>query len=873
MPFVPVTIVEEDEDDYEPRRQDKKVTNDIRGSWYVVVDGCSEYYTFNYDGTFEIESRNSIVSGTYSFSGTVNEGSSHSLGITVSSMDGSNTCYGRESLYKGERLGFRVKFLSKTLIEFDESLFSSSSIRLSPNSSFTYSGFSSSVGYGDIISFRVSCGELSVCGKEVKLISGPSGMEMAPNGYVQWVAEPIMFGSIQEVYFEVGFGDGSKGEKRSITVTKNNGTLPLARSLINPASHKGNIQMGDFTGNGIDELLVVTRENLISLFSYRDHEYTQIWLYPFSLPDRGIIVKALFVGLEGEVNKKIAIATNNTISVVSGEAAVSKPVYTSEGRIIDFIYSDINNDGVGDYVVVENGSGVSRDIVWLDSLTFEKKNTISVDERSGRIKEVFIGNFDDDENKEILSTEGIVYDLVDGVVDFDFSDYSGKEYVISSSDGDLDQIFFFTRTSKELSLLNMDGAVLPVISLSDGEQLREVISSDIDGDNIDELIVIFNEERKSGIYKKTLNGLSLWKDFNDVSYGMSGVSSGDIDGDGDVEVSFLGQFGGELITLDQINSENVLSYKQNFDSVDESYAAGWANITPDKSSTLFVTPVMDVRNQGFVTLNNDGLFSVDIDLEKNHDRDAKDSMIVDYDNDGFDEIFVSVARSFYRKMLSVRNLNSNTPLWEYFYDDREHITSIDSIDFNRDGYIDAVVAGNAGVRVLDIYNKTETDLLGGGQYMRYDVATWGNDSLNRLAVGQNTQLSFYDIDDNGKLNGKHSMPYSCKLMRFSKESGNLYCVNGHQIHIIDPNYTVVSSIEMSFSMHDLLVVEGTNNAIVSTYKDLSLEFFLVELDVFSGETIWQSPERFPGRIEKRTLHWTDDKQLTFSAGQVMYMTR
>jgi len=74
----------------------EQVTNDIQGVWQFVYDDslCVETTTFNNDDSFTITSSDTVISGVYDFTSTVDEGARHSLVMTIQTDNGETDCGG-----------------------------------------------------------------------------------------------------------------------------------------------------------------------------------------------------------------------------------------------------------------------------------------------------------------------------------------------------------------------------------------------------------------------------------------------------------------------------------------------------------------------------------------------------------------------------------------------------------------------------------------------------------------------------------------------------------------------------------------------------------------------------------------------------------
>jgi len=97
----------------------------IIGTWQYTYSGseqCVETFQFNDDGTFEENSLDEVVKGSYTFEDTAVTGERHLLSMTFTSDNGMPDCKGSSEDDTGLKVTLYSNFTSETVIEwFEES--------------------------------------------------------------------------------------------------------------------------------------------------------------------------------------------------------------------------------------------------------------------------------------------------------------------------------------------------------------------------------------------------------------------------------------------------------------------------------------------------------------------------------------------------------------------------------------------------------------------------------------------------------------------------------------------------------------------------------------------------------------------------------
>ncbi|WP_444902578.1 FG-GAP-like repeat-containing protein [Microbulbifer sp. SSSA007] len=114
----------------------------------------------------------------------------------------------------------------------------------------------------------------------------PNGMEMDESGMVSWTPTGPMFDTEMDVTWEILLtqSEYSHSESRTIKVLDQNRQFPLARGHSNIFSKIQLSTVGDFDGDGAQEVLSTSQNSRrLSIWGYDGSDFAINWEYPFSI--------------------------------------------------------------------------------------------------------------------------------------------------------------------------------------------------------------------------------------------------------------------------------------------------------------------------------------------------------------------------------------------------------------------------------------------------------------------------------------------------------------------------------------------------------------------------------------------------------------
>ncbi|VAX12198.1 hypothetical protein MNBD_GAMMA24-2388 [hydrothermal vent metagenome] len=158
------------------------------------------------------------------------------------------------------------------------------------------------------------------------LSGAPPGMLInASSGAISWTPVGLNFGQNTQFNYRVSATDdvGTTTKTASIKLTDDS-HQPLVRSSARVPTKQNSIHIGDFNGDGKNEVLVTDNLSLIytlkwdaSLNNGRGDFY-QEWVYPYSLGNQASIDAIDAADVNGDGRLDIIVLNGNTVSVIDG---------------------------------------------------------------------------------------------------------------------------------------------------------------------------------------------------------------------------------------------------------------------------------------------------------------------------------------------------------------------------------------------------------------------------------------------------------------------------------------------------------------------------------------------------------------------------
>jgi len=428
-------------------------------------------------------------------------------------------------------------------------------------------------------------------------------------------------------------------------------------------------------------------------------------------------------------------------------------------------------------------------------------------------------------------------------------------------------------------------------------------SGNIDNDPEDELLIGDCQWGTIKAYNSTKVAPTLSWSTSMIEHSSISLTIGDVDNDGLNEVmwgSGITSSGEDVFAVADIVGDTITTWHNSDPSqLDTFTAAGIANITPEEQKAIFIVPKSDsgYNGQRLVTMDFDGEFDISPQISRNWEGGMYGE-VVDYDNDGFDEIFLSTAE-LYDGGFDVLQLNDFSVEWttgEGEYDD--NISVIDAVDLNNDGYADSLYVNGNSVVATDIYNEVLLWNSPSFNQNILDIAAANLDGagLPEIVIATNTEISIWRKDvDLGTYVRNSSFNLGCSRISISNidesHEYEIVCLNPANYNDSTSTLTVFDNmleVKSTFNTPGKItefIIESTDNTVkniliavskgTSSWDSLS-ESRVQMISSQSGNLIWSSLPLL-GDVQSHSLYYftdqTNKQRLTFATTDAMYITQ
>ncbi|HEB57506.1 MAG TPA: VCBS repeat-containing protein, partial [Gammaproteobacteria bacterium] len=423
------------------------------------------------------------------------------------------------------------------------------------------------------------------------LSAAPAGMRIdAASGNISWMPGGLNFGRDTLFSYRVSATDdsGTTTKTASIRLT-DDGHQPLVRSSARVPTKQNSIHIGDFNGDGDNEVLVTDNLSLIYTLKWDatlnggQGDFYQEWVYPYSLGNQASIDAIDAADVNGDGRLDIIVLNGNTVSVIDGvsrtltysyEIADAQRGYAVFARNID------DDPAIEIVTLVSKGSAQEQ----IDTFTLPTDNSRSLSndwtsEVENYGTSMVIANVDFADNwPEIVTSAGYVIDgvsLKDEWTKAKPPGGFGDQIIAADVDGDglgVDEIVgLYPQTANGIievfSPQHQSSLFSEPYPLRKPESTRcSMAVSDLDGNGQDEIIVgacidgagigtstdgeylkIFTTY-DSAVFSSAPEWIRLKN--NGVFYderlhgGFVSLAVGDVDNDGNIEAIWANNFGG-----------------------------------------------------------------------------------------------------------------------------------------------------------------------------------------------------------------------------------------------------------------------------------------------------------------------------------------
>ena len=567
---------------------------------------------------------------------------------------------------------------------------------------------------GDLIEFSVQVSDPDYGNTELiaSLISAPDGVEIDDEGLVSWNVPSDLLFPYQNYEFVFGIVNEDETASTQLVVpikVESNKTFPVARSGIEVPKSNKSMYVGDFDGDGENEVLSTDSRTSIFLLEFHENSYRQKWVYPFKVASEGKVIQVLPANIDDDDTLEIIVVTANGVSIINGLNNIATLLFSTDNYISFATIKDVDGDGILELAYLYSTS---------DSYGSDKHvNVISIDSPEESLfstnlsaaNQIEFANVDNDTSFELVSNNGLVYD-VDTWVNQWFSGNQFGNRSVTTGDYDGDGVAEIAGADTWGNITVYSAVDKAQLDSFDNFNTCTMHSADVDADGADELLVGDCQWGSITAYKLVNNTLtSLWS-VDMKGHGSVSLTSGDSDNDGKMElhwgsgISSSGQ--DSFVSADINGSSAVIKEDATFLQLDSYSSAGWANLTDFEERAVFYIPSTASGYNGsrIVTLDREGKYDLSDEISSNWDNSSY-SVTTDFNNDGFGDIFLPNT-NLYDGSFSAVQLNDGITHWETSGDYDSNIGLIKAVDFNADGFEDAVYADSRILKAIDVYNQS-----------------------------------------------------------------------------------------------------------------------------------------------------------------------
>ena len=487
---------------------------------------------------------------------------------------------------------------------------------------------------------------------------------------------------------------GSEGN-RVLTFEAENGALKWAVPLSESGTiHKENLAVGDIDGDGKKEVLVApSAGGFTKVIVLNGTDGTKKQEYSVS-QEPNEACEALNVGdINGDGMDEIVVGLTKSLVALNGEGSILWSTPTSYP--VRFItLGDVNSDGRKEVIAATNDKGwlslfPNHGIVYV--LSGGGKLLWTYDSARNEVFSILVADVDDDGQNEVVLAAGY-----DAVV---LSDSGGSEWSFTIP-GRLEDAPFRVRTAAAADVDNdgstelLVGAVNVYLleaggsidwSFENGFTVSRIVSGDINGDGLDE--VVAGDEYKLYVYDRY--GTLLWSKVSKASFKRC-LALSDLNEDGKKEViatawNKLQVYQGDGSLLWEYEVERPLTIE----------ALGVGNVDDD--------PQPEIVFAGFnyvMALEPDG----SVKWTKNYEMlgHTNSALVGDIDDDGANEVVVGGGGTLAFE-------GDGSELWDTAWNEYVEYDSLSIGDIDDDGANDVVLGTSSG-RVKAIKGKDGSEL-------------------------------------------------------------------------------------------------------------------------------------------------------------------
>ena len=768
--------------------------------------------------------------------------------------------------------------------------------------------------YGVALSFKVTASDVDGDPTgPIEVNYGPAGFSVDASGQVTWTPGGPMFDRAVDNNWSVRLKNApSITFGGTITVKDASRKQPLARTNSGIPVGNNSIDIHDFDGSGVQQVLVGTYHS-VYLLAKHGSDYQQTWVYPFDTAPGSSIAAVTSGDVDGDGHREIFFAAGPTVVKLDGvtrREVARYGVATANGTTpagpycVGLRYADIDNDGKGELVCLAQGSqssGSNGALYVLDAATMQLKWQSAPLSLGTSLA---LGHVDSGAALDIVTNGGYVFDGAThqnkwlygpgfGTV-VDIGDVSGDGVgkIVGLNSGVMARVFDAVLKSPvwdiPLDPASVSGISALKVTNLDGKSPAEIIVGDAQFGNV--YVYRYNSTTKT---TSKLAQVAVQGD------GVSAIGTGDVNGDGQAELVFGSDYyssGRDYLTVASWTPTATALWSGPLPSQLDGpfYGAKLARLTVAGSKQLmFMTPGTDSGYAGMRVIALDpatGYLGLSGEVDSNFSRNSAFN-VGDVLGSGVDEMLLGTA-SLYTNYFTAFDYASDLEKWS------SAATSgggqaIVHIDLNGDGIDDLVgVTSDGYIYAYDVAHQTliwSSPGLGGATDVA--VADLDGDGIPEIVVTSSSGVIEYKKSGSTYLQVA-TYPVSGTKLLIADTNGNgkpeVYVLAGSSpsvptIYQLDNTLQLLNSypmanassmyLEQSSSPRKNLVVAIAGDCCTSGGAPSLLQI----VDPSTGTLIWQSPPLL-GAVSRNSLEFLDvngDGKLEMSLGTAwgMYLTQ
>lgn len=540
------------------------------------------------------------------------------------------------------------------------------------------------------------------------LISAPDGATFNDNGDVSWQAPNEILLPQQTFIFTFETINLNNNLTRDTTLeieVQAKQTMPLARKSSAVPINNASLAIGDFTGDGLNEILSTDSLSTVILFESTLGSDKTIWTYPFKV-GKGSIVQVLAANVDADDALEIIVVSENSISIIYDLDEIAVELLSISDLIRFAQIADTNKDGILEIAYLLTSNNIDNsDVLVIRTLTAPSTEiiTIPIDD----VTEIAFGNVDEDSNIELVTNKGSVYDTSTWKRKwFNDNEFSDNTIYLADVNGNgIDEIIG-ADTFGDLTVYSAVDQV-PLAKL-ENTQGCSLTAANVDNDNADEIILGDCQRDRVSAYDLVGDKLEEIWSTSTQNYGSRSLISGDSDNDGELEVHWASGIGSSatnsMVSVDLDTTLGAVNDRGEAPSVIEvtsHSSAGWANITPDNEQTVFF--LQEDRGSRLAYMDTEGKLEFSEAISTNFDN-SNNAITTDFNKDNFGDIFLPITE-FQDGAVGAMQISNMQILWQTTATANTTIGMIRAQDINGDGYDDAIFDEGNSIRIVDVFRQ------------------------------------------------------------------------------------------------------------------------------------------------------------------------